>query len=159
MSQSDLGWLRSKLSLCFVRLPVAGAQGISTTRGNKVKNEQAVRLCELHLQRALRCASKRGGVKRIITERRLKRRSGAEGPSHESYGYEEYIVVQNGIEIAARFGLGSYLTIAGNTVVCGDDDVTKSFELITGIHPTAFDRYYYRVHPYREDPMPIGDYI
>jgi len=92
-------------------------------------------------------------MKKVITERRLKRKMGVEGPSHDPYSFVECTVVQNGVKITAHMGLIAWLSVAGDKVVCGEEDVVKCFELITGISLEVFDRYYERVHPYVPDPM------
>lgn len=84
----------------------------------------------------------------------LDLRNGTEGPKHDPYSYSEYIVEKDGVEIVLHLGLTSRLTVQGETLAEHDDELcAEEFETLTGIPMNKFERYYYRVHPYFEDPM------
>lgn len=97
-----------------------------------------------------------------VTERKLHRRSGSEGPAHDPYGFVEYSVTTNGRTVKLHCGLGTFLTVNGRRVVDShsDAELASIFEEMTGISPKQFEKYYDRVHPWFDDPMGNpSDYI
>lgn len=104
-----------------------------------------------------------------ITSRKLNRRSGAEGPAHDPYGFTEYVVEINGDVIVAHRGLVSWLKVTPRGAVRprlvmrqDESSIQRGFEIMTGIALRDFDRYYDRAHPESdfEDPMgPASRYI
>lgn len=90
-----------------------------------------------------------------ITQRRLFCQTGAEGPLHDPYHYEERTVTVNDRTYTLHTGLGTWLKVDGQKV--GEDLeeewIIYRWEVLTGLTIEQFDRHYCRIHPYFEDPM------
>jgi hypothetical protein len=98
-----------------------------------------------------------------IVERALDMRSGSEGPRHDPYGWEEISVVLNGCTITLRSGGLGYQRLSIDKKVVAEEwdafprraipnEAVKAFETLTGIPVKKFEKYYYRAHPYFNDP-------
>ena len=100
-----------------------------------------------------------------VRNRSIDCRTGNEGPTHDPYGYTEFIVYCNNEVVKLHMGLVVWLEIkdAFRSVARVHDEapaLEALFEKATGISPRNFLRYYERVHPYFDDPMGNpSDYI
>jgi len=94
-------------------------------------------------------------MKRIF-ERKLSKRSGSEGPAHDPYGWNEYTVTLNGRRYTLRIGGLGYnrLSIDGKQTAEGYADqqsfydIMATWERLTGIEFSKFERWHDRAHPY-----------
>jgi len=67
--------------------------------------------------------------------------------------------VIDGMRITLHLGLGTWLKVDGEFVSKSEWSINH-FEMMTGLTPAMFEKYYDRLNPYYEDPMgSIGNYI
>ncbi len=101
-----------------------------------------------------------------ITKRHLFLSLGVEGPMHDPYGYSVYKVSTNLRSVEYKeSGLGvDTLKITETSGVTRFSAykpeeikaLREQFQALTGIPFAKFERYYFRAHPYYDDPIRCG---
>lgn len=81
---------------------------------------------------------------RIVTQRQLEIKNGAEGPKHDLYGYTEYIVHQNNVPVVFHTGLDEYIKVDGDRLNLVND-VHETFYELTGLTVKMFEKAYYKI--------------
>lgn len=85
----------------------------------------------------------------MISQRRLEKTEGCEGPKHDPYGYEERTVYVNDVTVTLHSGLGVWCKASaesGGAVETHDEEKAVAlFSIITRMTPDQFDRAYLRL--------------
>jgi hypothetical protein len=100
--------------------------------------------------------------KKLITQRKLKRKTGTEGPREDPYSFTEWsLMVGKRAPIKFHMGLGDRLYVGERELKpprklsWKERDVwyISKWEQLTGLPVHKLDKVYFRIHPYFEDPM------
>ena len=100
-----------------------------------------------------------------LNTRTISKKTGTEGPKHDPYSFEEFIYECNGKVTTLHMGLGVWMESSSGKLLYARSDaqeraIIRWFEIRIGMTMERFNKAYYRVHPYFEDPMgSISDYI
>ena len=84
-----------------------------------------------------------------VQERRLKIKTGIQGPTHDPWGFEDFIFIENGEKTVLRLSLAVQLHHKGEVRVWRtEEEATPAFKEATGLTPNEFWKAHNRIHPF-----------